>query len=92
MKKGWIRRSSPYLVGVTGFEPVASSSRTMRAAGLRYTPKAIDYTRCAPIVSKRNVVSCRRSTVICLTWAAAICYNCLSRRSGGTGRRATFRA
>jgi hypothetical protein len=27
------------LVGVTGFEPAASSSRTKRATGLRYTPK-----------------------------------------------------
>ena len=27
-----------YLVGVAGFEPAASSSRTKRAAKLRYTP------------------------------------------------------
>ena len=28
-----------FLVGVTGFEPATSSSRTTRATGLRYTPK-----------------------------------------------------
>ncbi len=28
-----------FLVGVTGFEPTTSSSRTKRATGLRYTPK-----------------------------------------------------
>ncbi len=28
-------------VGVTGFEPAASSSRTKRATGLRYTPKSL---------------------------------------------------
>jgi hypothetical protein len=28
------------LVGVAGFEPAASSSRTKRAAKLRYTPRA----------------------------------------------------
>jgi hypothetical protein len=27
------------LVGMTGFEPAASSSRTKRATGLRYIPK-----------------------------------------------------
>ena len=27
------------LVGMTGFEPAASSSRTTRATGLRYIPK-----------------------------------------------------
>jgi hypothetical protein len=32
-------RNSPLtLVGVAGFEPAASSSRTKRAAKLRYTP------------------------------------------------------
>ena len=30
------------LVGVAGFEPAASSSRTKRAAKLRYTPPARD--------------------------------------------------
>ena len=30
---------SCFLVGVTGFEPATSSSRTMRATKLRYTPK-----------------------------------------------------
>jgi hypothetical protein len=29
------------LVGMTGFEPAASSSRTKRATGLRYIPKLI---------------------------------------------------
>ena len=28
-----------YLVGVAGFEPTTSSSRTTRATKLRYTPK-----------------------------------------------------
>ena len=36
MKKQRINTS---LVGVIGFEPTASSSRTKRATGLRYTPK-----------------------------------------------------
>jgi hypothetical protein len=31
---------SSELVGVAGFEPAASSSRTKRAAKLRYTPPA----------------------------------------------------
>jgi hypothetical protein len=30
--------TSDYVVGVAGFEPAASSSRTKRAAKLRYTP------------------------------------------------------
>ncbi len=30
------------MVGVTGFEPATSSSRTMRATKLRYTPKSSD--------------------------------------------------
>src|SRR5271166_6571974 len=33
-------RMSSELVGVAGFEPAASSSRTKRAAKLRYTPPA----------------------------------------------------
>jgi hypothetical protein len=32
------------LVGVAGFEPAASSSRTKRAAKLRYTPPARNLT------------------------------------------------
>jgi hypothetical protein len=32
------------LVGVAGFEPAASSSRTKRAAKLRYTPAARNLT------------------------------------------------
>jgi hypothetical protein len=31
-----------YLVGVTGFEPATSSSRTKRAAKLRHTPELAD--------------------------------------------------
>ena len=31
---------SGFLVGVTGFEPATSSSRTTRATKLRYTPTA----------------------------------------------------
>ncbi len=34
--------SNEYLVGVTGFEPAASSSRTKRATKLRHTPVATD--------------------------------------------------
>ncbi len=34
-----IRNSPLTLVGVAGFEPAASSSRTKRAAKLRYTPR-----------------------------------------------------
>jgi hypothetical protein len=30
-----------WLVGVTGFEPTTSSSRTTRATKLRYTPVAV---------------------------------------------------
>ena len=33
-----LQRSILNLVGVTGFEPAASSSRTTRATKLRYTP------------------------------------------------------
>src|SRR5262249_55758614 len=33
-----------YLVGVPGFEPRTSSSRTKRAARLRYTPLAIQFS------------------------------------------------
>ena len=35
------------LVGVAGFEPAASSSRTKRAAKLRYTPPARNLTGAA---------------------------------------------
>ncbi len=31
-----------WLVGVAGFEPTASSSRTKRAAKLRYTPVQVE--------------------------------------------------
>jgi hypothetical protein len=34
------------LVGVAGFEPAASSSRTKRAAKLRYTPPPRTGARC----------------------------------------------
>ena len=33
------------LVGVTGFEPATSSSRTMRATKLRHTPNSPDWVR-----------------------------------------------
>jgi hypothetical protein len=36
-----------FLVGVAGFEPAASSSRTKRAAKLRYTPPARNLTGAA---------------------------------------------
>ena len=42
-RSGWSCLSSE-LVGVAGFEPAASSSRTKRAAKLRYTPPARDLT------------------------------------------------
>ena len=33
------------MVGVTGFEPATSSSRTMRATKLRHTPNGPDWVR-----------------------------------------------
>ncbi len=35
--------SKVLLVGITGFEPAASSSRTKRATKLRYIPKALTF-------------------------------------------------
>ena len=36
--RGAIKDRAPVLVGVAGFEPTASSSRTKRATKLRHTP------------------------------------------------------
>jgi hypothetical protein len=41
-----ISQIPPELVGVAGFEPAASSSRTKRAAKLRYTPSPGAEPRC----------------------------------------------
>jgi hypothetical protein len=38
---------APVFVGVAGFEPTTSSSRTTRATKLRYTPCNIFKTRCS---------------------------------------------
>jgi hypothetical protein len=40
-------RMTRFVVGVAGFEPAASSSRTKRAAKLRYTPPARNLTGAA---------------------------------------------
>src|SRR5271169_927956 len=42
-----VGRMPSELVGVAGFEPAASSSRTKRAAKLRYTPPARNLTGAA---------------------------------------------
>lgn len=39
LKENIFTLMSENVVGVIGFEPTASSSRTKRATGLRYTPK-----------------------------------------------------
>ncbi len=43
-----MRKMANFFVGVAGFEPTTSSSRTKRATGLRYTPdwmaKLINFT------------------------------------------------
>ena len=39
-----LRVTCGFVVGVAGFEPAASSSRTKRAAKLRYTPPARNLT------------------------------------------------
>ena len=49
------------LVGVAGFEPAASSSRTKRAAKLRYTPPARNLTGTArdfDSLAEKRVCSC----------------------------------
>gem|GEM_PF-6791723 len=38
------------LVGMTGFEPAASSSRTKRATGLRYIPRELWLFRAAKVI------------------------------------------
>ena len=44
-------RANQQKVGMTGFEPAASSSRTKRATGLRYIP-CIHKTENVPVFSK----------------------------------------
>ena len=47
--------SPHHMVGVTGFEPATSSSRTKRATKLRHTPKCFDTHHRAPIQDSRSV-------------------------------------
>ncbi len=49
------------LVGVTGFEPATSSSRTTRATKLRHTPKAL--TRSGPSGSLAQAEALSHSTM-----------------------------
>ena len=44
-------------VGVAGFEPTTSSSRTKRAAGLRYTPQMICYHRISVIPGTAKIMN-----------------------------------
>jgi hypothetical protein len=54
------------LVGVAGFEPAASSSRTKRAAKLRYTPPARNLTGTArDFDSLAEARACSRTAAQC---------------------------
>jgi hypothetical protein len=48
------------LVGVAGFEPAASSSRTKRAAKLRYTPPARNFGAARDFDSLAEARPCSR--------------------------------
>ncbi len=52
------------LVGVAGFEPAASSSRTKRAAKLRYTPPARNLTGTARDFDSLAETRTRSSTAL----------------------------
>ncbi|MDB5185076.1 MAG: hypothetical protein JWN38_884 [Candidatus Saccharibacteria bacterium] len=41
------------MVGVAGFEPTTSSSRTTRATKLRYTPANTYYYTLSPLINKK---------------------------------------
>jgi hypothetical protein len=41
----------PFVVGVTGFEPATSSSRTKRATKLRHTPRLLSLGESSPSAS-----------------------------------------
>ena len=48
------------MVGVAGFEPTASSSRTKRATKLRHTPVGASLTLVHQTVNTENAVAIRR--------------------------------
>ena len=55
-----------FVVGVAGFEPAASSSRTKRAAKLRYTPPArnlIGTARTSDSLAETRACSCTAAQV-----------------------------
>ena len=57
MRRPRVRRHSFKRVGVRGFEPPTSRSRTVRSTGLSHTPDGVHYTIVICFVSIQNIGS-----------------------------------
>ena len=77
------KRSRRLPVGVAGFEPTASSSRTKRATKLRHTPVPFEYSLTSPIFPNGD-----QASVVSVSHAASNCPggSCVvKKRRGVTG-------
>ena len=67
-KTAGTKRSRRLPVGVAGFEPTASSSRTKRATKLRHTPVPFEYSVSSPIIPNGDQASCISVSHAALGW------------------------
>ena len=66
-------RSRRLTVGVAGFEPTASSSRTKRATKLRHTPVPFEYSVSSPIIPNGDQASGISVSHAALDWSVGGC-------------------
>ena len=67
------KRSRRLPVGVAGFEPTASSSRTKRATKLRHTPVPFEYSVSSPIIPNGDQASGISVSHAALDWSVGGC-------------------
>ena len=65
-------RSRRLTVGVAGFEPTASSSRTKRATKLRHTPVPYEYSHTSPKIPNRDEPAEGSVCHVAVAWLLAV--------------------
>ena len=66
------KRSRRLTVGVAGFEPTASSSRTKRATKLRHTPVPYEYSHTSPKIPNRDEPAEGSVCHVAVAWLLAV--------------------